>query len=604
MASKLRDIDFQIFNNTKQCDQNDPNWANCDGVRRVISALRYYHETTAFMHAGQELFVSFMQAKYSGYLDGIVHLINQHGPRLPDIRRQMLIHDGFAPCDLESCVMSGRHLSLQREDNGTTFELYRQSFDSVHWHLLHGSLTGDHVHPKQQIQLDLNMFAITTRCDPEHPDWASCQAVQRVIEALRYYTALANYNGANAHDVLSSFLDESYPGHRHDCAHLTGVHEPELQQIHEAMLDKYDFTPCDYKICILSRSAFHHRVFDSIHLYLLHLFPLQMQAMDGDGVGHGNEKENKSRLNFDLGVLERTHRLKEDNYVHTARHEIDFDIFTKTDHCNARFPEWEHCQGITRAVNALRYYQVMNPAESEAGREAFCAFIGESYKHFYNDIVHVTECHEAHLQHIYKALSSKYGFKVCDIKTCDMSGRHCGNRKQRTTRVDGKFAFYRQTYDSFHYYLCHLFPLGLRQLDDEDNEVAMDEEEKKKSEADDNYDVKHARKVAQMQRQTKDCREFFGRMETENNKFTLVRATFIDTLFDGAELHKKLIRKIENVVKFLRAEEFDTDAFGYDMASSGMDAIRMSSNVCRQAVSKKIIKHLWDKVSMDQRMFS
>ena len=68
-------------------------------------------------------------------------------------------------------------------------------------------------------------------------------------------------------------------------------------------------------------------------------------------------------------------------------------------------------------------------------------------------------------------LFNKYAFKQCDINSCILSDRHCkGNRTNdngkddddNNNKMDPMFLFYQSIYDSVHYYLFHLFDLGLR----------------------------------------------------------------------------------------------------------------------------------------------
>ena len=118
------------------------------------------------------------------------------------------------------------------------------------------------------------------------------------------------------------------------------------------------------------------------------------------------------------------------------------------------------CSAVKRVLSALEMYSQMDIYSMEQQGE-FIKYMNDEYQGFLDDYIHLMSAHSRHLEMINSSL------KPCDISQCS----HTARRHFKDDILDGKgqdgsedvsFRFYSSIMDSLHFYLYHLFDVGLR----------------------------------------------------------------------------------------------------------------------------------------------
>lgn len=265
-----------------------------------------------------------------------------------------------------------------------------------------------------------------------------------------------------------------------------------------------------------------------------------------------------------------------------SKTELDFSIFAKSHLCNHRKPSLQ-CPGIIRLVHALRYFAALKIKTdgNDYGRETFSDFIKEIYPNYLRDVEHLN-AHEAHLEELHKSLFTEYGIKQCDVKSCIMTHRHCGveAKMDGDTKKSAISRFYVSTFDSVHCYLHHLYALGLRSFEsDDDVESEEDKDAEDLSLCVDRALFERKQKIDSVRKDLADC---FGRFCAENNKFTIYGkgGNFDDEA--QTESDRLLAALSENdalrLKQYLDDEKYDSDALQNDVERYGH---AQNSNICK-----------------------
>ena len=118
----------------------------------------------------------------------------------------------------------------------------------------------------------------------------------------------------------------------------------------------------------------------------------------------------------------------------------------------------------------------------------FEEFICSVYAQYLNDFNHLLTKHKDQVYEINQILIKSNDFNSdCDLKQCGYTTRHNSreteivNAEQMDTNKEhSKFKFFKQSVDSLHFYLIHLFQIGLRvhiddETDEKENENILDQ---------------------------------------------------------------------------------------------------------------------------------
>eukprot|EP00483_Globobulimina_turgida_P009190 UN09209 len=178
--------------------------------------------------------------------------------------------------------------------------------------------------------------------------------------------------------------------------------------------------------------------------------------------------------------MDNQHQQPNDNKSsNTAKPYIDFNFFLNTEmndidssnKCQCK--TINECNSIQRVIKGLIYYQTLNNTKKENsnGQAIFSEFLIEIYKHYLDDISHIVVRHDNDLESINNLLlqTSESLSIGCDADHCLLSDRHYaindgqnGNINANIKNMHPLSIFHQQTWDNVHFYLTHLFDLGMR----------------------------------------------------------------------------------------------------------------------------------------------
>ena len=291
----------------------------------------------------------------------------------------------------------------------------------------------------------------------------------------------------------------------------------------------------------------------------------------------------------------------------------------RIDHkCNSKTVDLDQnlsCEAITRIMEALIYYQ--NLTKSPLARstsnanayEIFSQFLLEQYSHYLDDIIHLHTSHSNHLEYLHDLLVNKPEYIACDVNKCPSTDRHCGLQSESTDDInsDTQQSLHIQIWDTTHYYLAHLFELGLRQ-----RERDFDHEEEIEPEIDINdkwkcRDVRFKNQRKQIDTARNKMSRFFDRFDDTSNKFlvsTLQKSgTESDTVIDHiiaylGKIDEILITQLNKFVQFIKDEGFDTDSI-YDDVSQ-ISSSNIINECCTDSSSSIFAASLCDYARQNQ----
>ena len=180
-----------------------------------------------------------------------------------------------------------------------------------------------------------------------------------------------------------------------------------------------------------------------------------------------------------------------------------YDLFMdKTSNCSEK-RIIKDCKCIIRVFEAIKYYHTLNFINNNNNnnnnndKNKLIKFVKNIYNHILDDYIHIITIHNDFIDDIYSLLnSSKYNFKKCNIIKCILTQRHNRNREQNVHSNeikynnnddddDTEFLFFRDIYDSIHFYLFHIYEFGFRITKKEKNKFYQQIQEKKDNNDDD-----------------------------------------------------------------------------------------------------------------------
>ena len=223
-----------------------------------------------------------------------------------------------------------------------------------------------------------------------------------------------------------------------------------------------------------------------------------------------------------------------------------------------------------------------------------------------NDYHELIRNHSDYLQEISQHLIQNKSFKTCDdIKNCQFSSRHHGNSNGNI--ADPMVKLYSETLDSLHYYLFHLYQVGLRTK----KEIHHSVDEKK-------YDDNHFSKMREMISTRRDDTarfERFGDVENSNmhsdSRFNILLSNDIHLSINEGQgttyldmIYKHLLEsKIdEDVVEKLKAyvvnEDYCTESLDFDV-----NEIETDGNIANCINNMNCIQCIRDLIAHSRRMF-
>eukprot|EP01084_Bolivina_argentea_P168998 292986_1 len=246
-------------------------------------------------------------------------------------------------------------------------------------------------------------------------------------------------------------------------------------------------------------------------------------------------------------------------------HFKEFNSFD--DQCISNTPYINNCSHLKRLVHGLEYYTKLGATNDEFNEDAFDTFYNKQYQNALNDYIHLVTVHSEHLESINVDLIQNYSLASCDVTNCSLSARHYRfrnknrkkQRKQININTDPIRVFFMDMFDSLHFYLFHLFHVGLRSFKNVNEEMNAVHKRKK-------YDLFDASDNTKQK-----FNIHIGHKESSKEN------TFIDNLLVYVSHNKGQINIIKNLYNFMHTEEYDTDAMIDDVEFNSNDKTNTSN---------------------------
>ena len=285
------------------------------------------------------------------------------------------------------------------------------------------------------------------------------------------------------------------------------------------------------------------------------------------------------------------------------------------------------CESLNRLFVSLRYCSLLQIHQNKNHRHIFDHFINNIYKikHLLNDYTHFINNHSEYIQEIADYLIKEKSFKICkDIKHCQYSQRHhrADEQTQVTQMSDSHLNLYAETLDSIHFYIFHLYQVGLRSSkDDNDSHIKTDEK------CDDEYFDESFYRIRNLISSTRNKTKSFERFPNlENNndngnisKFNIKvnnnvnftndtsnisdgkAATYLDTIYKHLIASKIDPTTMNELMNYIQTEDYCTEAVNYDLNHN--NDLSMNSNISNMTNNPKCIQCIIDFMSEARRMF-
>eukprot|EP01084_Bolivina_argentea_P159581 277916_1 len=211
-----------------------------------------------------------------------------------------------------------------------------------------------------------------------------------------------------------------------------------------------------------------------------------------------------------------------------------------------------NCPILSRLFSALYYYHQLQPTKNVSLQREFTQFCLNTYHDLLDDYSHLISHHSHQLIEIKSYFMRKYNVVECKASQCQQTQRYFtrirGDEKIKEQDIGFKnpqYTFYSQIFDAIHFYIFHLYEVGLRR--DSNNQ-----EEKNES------------------------TNLVPILERGKNKFNInvvpnvaidtnTGETFIEGTIPFVAKHGMSESNIKNFYGFLQDEEYDTDALIYDV---------------------------------------
>ena len=237
--------------------------------------------------------------------------------------------------------------------------------------------------------------------------------------------------------------------------------------------------------------------------------------------------------------------------------------------------DYKNCETIQRLSSALCYYSSINIIDNEKHRDNFLHFITKSYPYLLDDYTHLLDDHRDQILDINQHLIKHESLNICNnVKDCLCFSRHHGldnNNVEHNNKAvsDPYLKFYMEILDSLHFYIFHLYHLGYRTMQTNENDDCIQE-----NSTDAYFDADFSR-ISRMTTQSQHLIPPIRRFSVPNNcKFSIKTdkqyeesddTTFLDAL------HQHLlscidIATVQNFQKFVESEEYDTESIKIDTA--------------------------------------
>eukprot|EP01084_Bolivina_argentea_P258096 434983_1 len=310
--------------------------------------------------------------------------------------------------------------------------------------------------------------------------------------------------------------------------------------------------------------------------------------------------------------------------------------------CQAADPLIINCHQIKRLLKALNKFGPLELDDNKQHQNIIVKYFNTKYKQFVDDFNHLVNAHHQDFDSIASSLSEshEYSFTKCDILNCALTMRHHDVKKKdefEKARMmqshDEQLIFYRGLLDNLHFYLVHLYEVGLRipsiTIDESEYNYSTDS----KNEHDvDCYDKKFSRsvKICETLKKTEAVSRYVNSRRNNKSKFNMKTTARYISLEDDMKstsdfMSGRFTKKQDKYItvsfektwsdglfsyignaklqQFLYQEEYDSDAIKQDVEG---DYVFGTSNIFQcvknmQCVStiKAYVRTISDAASFD-----
>ena len=150
----------------------------------------------------------------------------------------------------------------------------------------------------------------------------------------------------------------------------------------------------------------------------------------------------------------------------TVNTTIDLSIFGRNgDHCNNL-----DCEALKRIMISMKYASMLE--DSSIREDILLEFFQNEYTNLLDDYHHLIKVHGHEAHKLKEILMSNHGISCDGISHCNASSRHHRNpdiSDLYDNNNDPSFMIFSETLDSLHFYIFHLYDVGLRVSHDMDH---------------------------------------------------------------------------------------------------------------------------------------
>eukprot|EP01084_Bolivina_argentea_P283038 484646_1 len=166
------------------------------------------------------------------------------------------------------------------------------------------------------------------------------------------------------------------------------------------------------------------------------------------------------------------------NHKEQKTPETSDDSFEPNLSKNNKCIDIKECNALKNLITALKGKQEFEALNYQSMRsrkqESFDDYCNKTYPNVLNEYIHFIEYHSHQIEEINKLIShSNLNSKPCNITECTAFDRHYRDNCERIPNKsnDEVFTFCGDLLDRFHYYIHHLFDIGMRIKTDEMKQI-------------------------------------------------------------------------------------------------------------------------------------
>ena len=272
--------------------------------------------------------------------------------------------------------------------------------------------------------------------------------------------------------------------------------------------------------------------------------------------------------------------------------QTDLSIFESNQSPPNNCTDHRKCPSLLRLSLTLKYYSKLDIINNQHHRHTLIQHISKIHTNLIEDYVHFIKDHGDQIEDIHNDFIQNRGFTACEINECTFASRHHGLDGSNTAKFHTTLEFYKQTLDSVHFYIFHIFDAGLRSIST--NTQTAESEATSGAKDDPYFDVEFARIKSSLLR-TNFNTDLFPRFRRGNNsKFNIdtkyhvmdnedddyiyngedhnnkeIEETFMDSMYGHLKSMKINDKIIGNLKKFLEKEQYETDTLSTDIIDIG-----------------------------------